>query len=65
MVCGIVKKVTNKLIPWTRVILEKLILPQTVEIFSAVYGTPRFNSMFTRAHHFPYPEAEQSASVIS
>jgi hypothetical protein len=37
--------------PWSRVLLEKLIGPQLVKKFPAFYGTRRFITAFTRAHH--------------
>jgi hypothetical protein len=37
--------------PWRRVPLEKLIVPKLVTKFPAFYGTQRFITMFTRAHH--------------
>ena len=58
MVCGIAKHVTNKFIPQTRVILEKLRIPQTVKKF---YWARRFINMFKRARHSPYPSTEQSS----
>jgi len=36
--------------PWSRVIPEKLIVPQLVKEFLAFYGTQRFIG-FTEAHH--------------
>jgi hypothetical protein len=40
-----------KLTPWTRVLLEKLTGPQLFTKFPAFYGTQRFITVFTRAHH--------------
>jgi len=40
------------LIPCSRVLLEKPIVTQLVKKFPALYGTWRFITMFTRAHHW-------------
>jgi hypothetical protein len=42
----------NKLTPWSRVFLEKLIVAQLVNKFSVIYGNLRFNTVFTRARHW-------------
>jgi hypothetical protein len=42
---------TNKLILWSRVLPEKLIGPQLAKKFPAFYGTQRFITALTRAHH--------------
>jgi len=42
---------TYLLIPWRRVLLEKLTGSQLVQKFSAFYGTRRFITAFTRARH--------------
>jgi hypothetical protein len=39
------------LTPWSRVLLEKLTGHQLVKKFPAFYGTRRFITAFTRAHH--------------
>jgi hypothetical protein len=39
------------LTPWHRVLPEKLIVTLLVKKFSAFYGTQRFITVFTRAHH--------------
>jgi hypothetical protein len=39
----------NKLTPWSRVLLEKLIVNQLVKNFSAFYGNGIFMTVFTRA----------------
>jgi hypothetical protein len=39
------------LIPWSRVLLEKLKVTQLVKKFPAFYGTHRFITVFIRAHH--------------
>jgi hypothetical protein len=42
----------NKLTPWSRALLEKLIVTQIVKKFPVFYGTRRFITVFTRAHHW-------------
>jgi hypothetical protein len=44
-----------KLTAWNAVLLEKLIVTQLVEKFSAFYGTRRFITELTRAHQFQEP----------
>jgi hypothetical protein len=39
------------LTPWSRILLEKLIVTQLVKKFLVFYGTRFFITMFTRAHH--------------
>ena len=39
------------LTPWRRVLLEKLTGLQLVKKFPAFYGTPRFITSLTSAHH--------------
>jgi hypothetical protein len=39
------------LIPWSRVLPEKLKHPKLLKKFPASYGTLRFITIFTRAHH--------------
>jgi hypothetical protein len=41
------------LTPWSRVFLEKLLLPQLVNKFAEFYGTRRFLIMYTRARRLP------------
>jgi hypothetical protein len=41
------------LTPWSRVLLENLIVVHLVKKFSAFYGTRVFITVFTRAHHWP------------
>jgi len=43
--------ITYLLTPWSRVLLEKLTGIKLVKKFSAFYGTRRFISAFTSAHH--------------
>jgi hypothetical protein len=45
--------VTYLLTPWSRVLPEKLTGPQLVKKFSALFGTRRFITAFTTAHHLP------------
>jgi len=40
---------TNILTPWSTVLLEKLIVTQTVKMFPVLFGTPRFITVFKRA----------------
>jgi hypothetical protein len=42
---------TKNIIPWSRV-LEKLIVSQLIKTFLTFYGTVKFLTMFTRAHHW-------------
>ena len=42
---------TYLLTPWSRVLLEKLTGLQLVKKFPALYGTRRFITVFTSAHH--------------
>ena len=44
-------KLTHSLIPWSRILLEKLTEAQLVKKFPAFYGTRRFITVFTRARH--------------
>jgi hypothetical protein len=41
----------KQLIPYSRVLPQKLTVPQLVEEFSAVYGTQIFIRVFTIAHN--------------
>jgi len=45
--------VAFRMTPWSRVLLEKLTVAQPVKTFPAFYGTWRFITVFTRAHHWP------------
>jgi hypothetical protein len=38
---------------WNRVLLEKLIVAQPFKKYPTVFGTRRFITKFTRAHHWP------------
>jgi hypothetical protein len=40
---------------WSRVLLEKLIVTHPVKKLPAFYGTRRFITVFTRAHHWSLP----------
>jgi hypothetical protein len=42
----------TELIPWSRVLVEKLTVTQLVKIFPTFYGTRRFIIVFTRARHW-------------
>jgi hypothetical protein len=42
---------TDHLTPWSRIFCEKLTGPQLVQKFPTFYGTRRFITAFTRAHH--------------
>jgi hypothetical protein len=44
---------TNSLTPWSRVLLEKLIVTHLVKKFPAFNGTWRFTTVFTRACQWP------------
>jgi hypothetical protein len=44
--------ILGKLTPWSRVLLEKLIVTQRAKKFIAVYGTLRFIIVFTTASHW-------------
>jgi len=43
----------HKLTALSRVLLEKLIVTQLDKKFPAFYGTERFITVFTTAHHMP------------
>jgi len=45
-------ELTNYLTAWERVLLEKLVVPKLVKIFSGFYGARSFIILFTRARHF-------------
>ena len=49
------------LIPWSRVLLEKLTGSQLVKKFPAFYGTRRFITAFTYARKCPYPKPARSS----
>jgi hypothetical protein len=42
----------NWLTPWSRILLQKLIVTQLVKKFPALYGTRRYITVFTRALHW-------------
>jgi hypothetical protein len=44
---------SNVLTTCSRIVLEKLIVPQVVKKFPAFYGTQTFITQFTIAHHLP------------
>jgi hypothetical protein len=41
----------SKITSWSRILLEKLTVPQLVKKFPTLYGTARFIAVCTRAHH--------------
>jgi len=47
--------------PWSRVLLEKLIVAQLVKKFPAFYGTRSFITVFTTAGYCPYPDPDASS----
>ena len=49
--------ITYLLIPWSRVLLEKLTGFQLVKKFPAFYGTPRFTTAFTGARYLSLSSA--------
>jgi len=51
------------LIPWCRVLLEKLTSLQLVKQFPAFYGTRRFITAFTSAHHLSLSWASSMQSI--
>ena len=68
---------TYLITPWSRVLLEKLTSSQLVKKFPAFYGTLRFITTFTRAHHLslswacliqsmpPHPTTWRSIIILS
>ena len=49
--------------PWSRVLLEKLTGSQLVKKFPAFYGTRRFITIFTSAHHLSLSGARSIQSI--
>jgi hypothetical protein len=49
-------RLTDWMTSWSRGPLEKLIVTQLVKKFPAFYGTRRFITVFTRAHHWSEPD---------
>jgi len=47
--------------PWIRALLEKLTGSQLVKKFPAFYGTRRFITALTNAHHLSFPEPDGSS----
>ena len=47
------------LTPWSRVLFEKLTVPQLAKKFPTIYGTQNFITTFTTVRTSPYPEPEQ------
>jgi len=68
---------THLLNPWSRVLLEKLIGSQLVKNFLAFYGSGKFITTFTSAHHtsifwvcsnqsiLPHPTSRRSVLILS
>jgi len=54
---------TYLLIPWSRVLLEKLTGSQLLKKFHAFYGTRRFITAFTKAHHLSLSWARSIQSM--
>jgi hypothetical protein len=52
---------TYLIIPWSRVLLEKLTGLQLIKKFPAFYRTQRFITTFTSACQLLYPEPAQSS----
>ena len=48
---SVTHSLTHSLTPWSRVLLEKVTGLQLVKKFPAFYGTQRFITAFTSAHH--------------
>jgi len=61
----ILLKLTNYVTPWSRVLLEKIIITQLVKKFSTFYGTHMFVTMFTRARHWSLSWAGYIQSTTS
>jgi len=49
--------ITYLLTPWSRVLLEKLIISQLVKKLFAFYGTRMFITVFTSARHLSLPDS--------
>jgi hypothetical protein len=54
----------TKLTPCRIVLPEKPTGPQVVGKFPAFYGTHWFLTMFTSAHHLPFPESDKSSPCL-
>jgi len=80
IICGLVTlltPITHSLTPWSRVLLEKLTSSQLVKKFPAFYGTWRFVTALTSAHHLslswtsliqsipPHPTSWRSILILS
>ena len=57
--------VVNWVIAWSRVLLEKLIVPQQIKKFPATYGNQRFITTFTSARHLSLSWARSIQSIPS
>jgi len=55
---------TDKLTPWSRVLLGKLTVTQLVNKFPAFYGTRKSITVFIRAASGAYPEPDKSGSQL-
>ena len=51
LVQGLFQRLTNKLTPWRRILLEKLTVPQLVNKFPAFYGIQKHTTVFTKTRH--------------
>jgi len=49
--------------PWSRILLQRLIIIQLVQEFPAFYVTQRFITVFTATR--PYPEPDESSPQLS
>jgi hypothetical protein len=56
---------TNQLNPWSKVLLEKLIVTHLLKKFPKFYGTRRFFTVFTEARHWAPYEARRIQSTSS
>ena len=54
---------SNQITPVSRVLPEKLTVPQLVKKFSEFYGTPTFATVFTRSGHLSLPSARSIQSM--
>jgi len=49
--------------PRSRVLLENLTVAQSVKKYPSYYGTWRFITVFTKAHHWGLPEPDESSNT--
>jgi len=59
------RRILSRLSPRRRSVLEKLRLPQLAKTFPAFYGTLKFITVFTTAHHFSVFWATRTRSTVS